>query len=521
MVERVASFIERRRRWLFAVWLLHATLIHYFVLGFVSWDGLSYRVPPMVELAQHGSFGFEKYDTWIYNAYFPLIEFIHLPFLMVFKMPGVLLGFPLVAFPLCVLAIFALCREITTDERAATLGALAWLAVPTMNTQPYTGYIDFAVCGLLAFTLFTVIRVRRAGRNLRSFVLIVVATAVFTLSRQQGMYILGLLFPFIGYAVFCEREGFRIRIPRWREGLFTIGSLFVGALPALSYQTWKYFHYGSPTYPYQFQALGIKIGTGTPISSTFADGGLRELTASAFARAAMGAWIWPKAWPVGSFADSRNMGGGFLFILVLAVLALFLKWASRLERWLLLAFVLVSLIARDFWLPRYAYTLILVIALVLGRVLAEATRRERWKPLFVGGLAFLLVHLGRPEFDVSALPELGPRLDVANTTHIFHREAGAIQPFPDMNAHFVIIGVISNGFALPVFGRRLTNEVLHSIRPTDIGDHCSGIPVADRNPSYLFIDDSDATKDCARECVLQDDRCLAYRLRWDEPAAAP
>ena len=35
---------------------------HYWFLGFTSWDGLSYRIPPIVEFVQHGDLGGWKFN---------------------------------------------------------------------------------------------------------------------------------------------------------------------------------------------------------------------------------------------------------------------------------------------------------------------------------------------------------------------------------------------------------------------------------------------------------------------------
>ena len=515
LADRVCSFIERRGRLLFAAWLLHAFLLHWFVLGFTSWDGLSYRVPPIVELVQHGHFGTEKYDTWIYIGYRPFVELVHYPFLKLFGLRGVLMGFPFVVFPLCIIAIYLCVRELTGDKRAGVLGALAWMAIPLMNSQPFSGYVDFAVCAFLAFVIFSIVRLPRVGRTVSSFACLAIAVAQFTLSRTQAVYIVAMLFPFITYGLFCERSGLRIRMPRWREALFAASAMWVGAIPAIAIQVSKYLRYGSPTYPYQFQVLGVKIGDGYSTLAVFRDGGLKEETVAEFTRATKGAWFWPSTWPLGFF-DSRNMGGGFMLVVALLLLAVFLLRASRVERWLVLGCVLVSLIARDFWLPRYAYTLTLSISLIVGRGLMETAKWQRARGVFWVALGAVLLHLARPEFDIAMMPEMGPRLDVAGTTQGIERAAGAIQPYPDVHGHFVIIGYVANGFALPVFGRNLTNEVLHSLKWEALGERCSGVTGADRDPSILFIDDHDKTKDCHRECAISEPsgRCLAYRLHW-------
>jgi hypothetical protein len=49
---------------LLAGWIVHATILHFVYLGFPSWDAFGYRVPPIVELIQHGELGTERYNQW-------------------------------------------------------------------------------------------------------------------------------------------------------------------------------------------------------------------------------------------------------------------------------------------------------------------------------------------------------------------------------------------------------------------------------------------------------------------------
>jgi hypothetical protein len=128
--ERACAWFERWRFVVLGAWLLHAVFLHWFFIGYVSWDGHAYRAPPIVELAQHGHFGMEKYEQWAFAGYIPFVEVAHLPFLKIFGLPGLLLGFPLVVFPACVVAIYFLLKELTGEGRAGLFGALTYGAVP-------------------------------------------------------------------------------------------------------------------------------------------------------------------------------------------------------------------------------------------------------------------------------------------------------------------------------------------------------------------------------------------------------
>src|SRR5205823_6348627 len=98
------------------------------------------------------------------TGYTPFIELAHIPFLYVFGMAGLIIGFPLVVFPLCAAAVFACLRELTSSPAAATFGTLAYVADPLVNQQPFGAYVDFAVVGLLAFFVFCVLRARTSPR---------------------------------------------------------------------------------------------------------------------------------------------------------------------------------------------------------------------------------------------------------------------------------------------------------------------------------------------------------------------
>jgi hypothetical protein len=497
-MDRFSEFLERRRGVLLAAWMLHAFLLHYFVIGFISWDGMAYRVPPAIEVVQHGTFGFEKYNQWAFAGYVPFLEMAHVPFLFVFKLPGLLVGFPLVVFPLCVAAVFALLRELTDDRRAAPFGALAYAAIPMINQQPYSGYVDFAVSGLLAYFLYAVLRLRER-RTPRALLELVVATVMFTMARTQAVYVLGLIFPVIAFVAFFER--------RDRRGfVLALLGVVLGSGPSLTVQIVKYLRYGTPAYPFQFQLLGIKIGDGVSMRDLFSYGGLKAETPIEFLRAFVGGWIWPREWPLGAFYDSRNMGGGFVLLVAILMLPLFVRRARRSELYVVAVCLLTSLAARDFWLPRYAYTLVLALAVVIGRGLsaASALPSVRGRVAFWLGAGALVAHLARPEFDVAMMQmlDIGPRLDLTASPLFVHGKWELFM-FPDKNAKLLIVEGSRWRFLVHLYGRRLTNEVIGTVPGASIGERCTSLSrYVDADPNLLVIDDDDYTKACDRSCAV-------------------
>jgi hypothetical protein len=263
--ERFCDALVRHRVAILALWVLHAFALHVLVIGFATSDGLSYRGVPAIEWAQHHGFDPDKYPPWPYAGNVPFLELGHVPFLQLFGLRGFLIGFPLLLFPLAVAAIYGLVREVTTDTRAATFGALAFVALPMMNTQPFAGYVDFAVCGLMAFFLYALLRVRTTSRWGVAFARVAIATALFSMSRVQAPYVVIITLPVVSWWLFVRRSGLRVRIARPRALALVVAAVAVGLVPAIAVQVWKYLTFGSPTFPLQFQVFGVRLGPGVPL----------------------------------------------------------------------------------------------------------------------------------------------------------------------------------------------------------------------------------------------------------------
>lgn len=526
--ERFCTWLHRYRWVLLAVWIAHATILHLLIIGSPSWDALSYRLPPIVELIQHGDLGLDRYNDWALHGFVPFAELAQLPLLYALGTVGMLLSYPLVVFPLCVVAVYKLGKQLTGSVHGGNFGALAYAAVPMINQQPFTGYIDFIVSAALAYLVYAILRLRESPRPLRSAIRVAAATVVFTMTRATGVYIGVLLTGLLYAALYVERTGgLRFRIVRRRALAITIAAFVVGALPILTIQIDKYITYGSPLYPYQFNLLGLKIGSGVPTKDLFFYAGLPDETWWSFARAWFGAWIWPLGRPLIFFA-SPNLGGGWVLVAALAALPTFVRAAPRFDRWLVIVCVLVSLCARDFWLPRWAYSLVVALAIVLGRALPAlaGSDRRRDRGLFWALTGLLLVHFARPELDLWQMQRghgIGPRFNAASSPY-FQHGPGGFDPYPDLHARFIIIDCNWRGLKLPIFGPHLTNEVLYTIPANLVGERCAGlIPIVAANPTALFIDDQDHTSDCDRECAVRRDagHCGGYRyFRGNRPEVA-
>jgi hypothetical protein len=510
---RLCELLLRYRRHLFIAWLLHAVLLHLFVLGYMTGDGLAYRLTPVIELLQHGSLGTWKYPTdWSLNGHVPTVELAQLPFLAVCGLRGLLVGFPLVVLPLCTIAVFRLVRELTGDPRAAMFAAWAYIAMPMINSQAFAGLIDFVVVGLLAEWLRTLLVISRSSTPPPQRVLAwwAVVTALLTLARPHALYSAIALCPLI-----------MLFAPRGRRAATALRAavpFIVGALPAISLQVWRFVNFGSPLAPSELRLLGVQLADGVPMRTHLLANGIAGDDAASLATGFLDGWVWKLEWPMGAFYHSQWFAAGFLTVLAIAMVPIFIRTSSRHERLLVVALILTSFAARDFALPRWSYTLAITLVVVVGRSMAAVidVKHVIARLLMWIGLAVLTVQMLRPEFDLLQIESghwISPRVDVAASPW-FSRGPGRLAVFPDRHARIVIIEHTHGGYTAHLFGRRLTNEVVATVRASELGDRCAGLrPILEREPGALFVDDLDLTSTCARTCVLgSSPRCKLYAI---------
>lgn len=515
MVERLCAWLHRWRFLLGGILLVHHFVLHFLFIGMPSWDGFSYRVPPIVELVQHGRFNFDHYNQWAFLAYVPFVELVQTPFVWLFKLPGVLVGFPLLLLPLCIVAIYKLVRQLTGDATSAFFGASAYVALPLVNEEPFAGYVDFAVSAALSFYLYSLLRAAESDAKLKDLVRVVLATAMYTLCRGQAVYAASILFCVIACLCFIERTGLRIRLTRGRTLARTAAAFGIGAIPSLGLQVWRYYEFGGPIFPYQVQILGRTFGKGLPMKVLFTYAGIPDDSFKSLAKAFVDGWLWPSRLPPIGFYDSRHLGAGLVLWLALALSWFFVRGGKRATFALVGVLTLLSLLARDYCHPRWASSLILAVVVVVGTGMATLARAERARWLFwpVGLLLFL--HAFRPEAELLMLKSsgIGPRMN-ASASSLFVRGPDAFDPWPDMHARLLIIQ--EKGFVLPVYGTKLTNEVITTIPGAEVGPACERIAEIVRSEGdrkVLVVDDLDFTKHCERECVLDGgSMCNAWRI---------
>jgi len=480
---------------------------HALYLGFNSWDGLSYRIPPVIELVQHGDFGGWKFDYAPATHFYPFFELLHVPFLKLFGLAGLYFSFSLTLLPLSVISVYLFVRELTGDGRWATYAGLTFIAIPFVNTQPFSGYIDFAVIGALAFFLYAALHALRPERmTFKTSTALSAATFLFSMSRQHAPYmalaIMGAL------ALWHLLPWNEARADGRRVGVLKVSNVMlafaVGLLPAALLHWHRYLEFGSPIYPYQFDAFGIKTAVGLSRQDTARFAGLESSTWRGLVEGFRRGWMMPREWPL-NFYDSRSLGVGLLFWLGL-ILASFLDECLRRDTgFLLVLFLAIAIALQDFWLPRWSMTLILAMVVVISGAIARfASHGPKWlAPILT---LVVLAHLGRPMYDAYSMVAKGQwyiRANLAESAKFIPAEVapGVVNIYPDLDDDFVIVRPIENGFMLPLYGRWLTNRIVGVLDDPMPDAQCAVHPLGAYEAGNPIIDQRSLLARAAPQCI--------------------
>lgn len=496
---------------LFAVAVTHFVLAHYFYLGFVSWDGLAHRVPPVVELVQTGAYNNEKFNNWALESFHPFIELTNAPFLYVFGLRGLVFACAVALFPFCVLSMYRFARDLTGDEGAGLYTAMTYVMLPVVNAQLFSGYVDWAIPAVVAYFLRTLLRLGQPEPKRSDWIRFALAVFFFSKARQQGPYLAIAYFVCVSAFLFLERRGrFRIALKEPKHVLRIAGVLALALVPALVVHVQTALKYGSPIYPYRFEAFGVKFGQGMPLRVLFEIGGLPEYSLRGFWTATKAAYFVPARWPF-AFYDGRNFGDSVYVALAVLGLPFTIPKMNRQTRFVLGLIVLLSLAARDFWQVRYAFGIMLSATICNGIAMSALAKRPKLLPLYVAALALLAVHAFRPEYDAWRL-EKGDEYERINASgsKVFLKAPWELPVFPDMHAHVLIIHKPGNDFTLPLYGRNLTNSITAALRGDVTCDEVRSY--TDKDPAMIVVDDEDLTKNCPRQCLFSDWRCMAWKI---------
>jgi hypothetical protein len=431
-------------------------------------------------------------------------------------MPGVMMAAPLIALPLCVAVVHRFVLRLTRDRTAAFFAAAGYFALPLVGEGTVAGYVDFAFCALLCFYVDTLLRSLPSERRVADLVRLGFGTLVFTLARGQAVYAAGALLVVMAALTHLRRDRLRLRFQEgasWEQMLPPFLAFGLGAIPSLCLQVYRFVKYGGPIYPYQFQLFGVTFGTGIPMKSLFSYAGVED-TPRGLVMAFVHGWLWPATWPPLGFYDSRNLGVGFIFWMTLLVAIPAFRALDRRAIVLVSSLGALSFFARDFVHPRWASSLLLAVVIVFGVGMAQLTRSRLGRFAFAPLALLLLAHMFRPELELKLIDTvgLGPRLN-AMSSPWFRQGREGFGVWPDLHARFLIVQ--EKGFVLPVYGPKLTNEVVKTIPSVEIGSNCERlIAEGALKPDTFVLDDLDTTKTCPRECVQRDSwHCEIWRLK--------
>jgi hypothetical protein len=526
IAQKIDKLLFRSIVFVFIALCVYFLAAHYWFLGFTSWDGLSYRIPPIVEFVQHGNLGGWKFTYPATQYAFPFFEWVHIPFLVVFGLKGLYFSFSTVLLPFSIVSVYLFVRILTDNSRWAMYSALIYLAIPFVNTQPFSGYVDFAVIGALAFFLYALLRVLKSGKpSIRSLAVFSLATFVFSMSRQQAPYIAILITIILTlwYSIPWKME-ISSRRQRGKAAFphpaILILPFVIGIAPAAALHVSRYLIYGSPIFPYQFSFYGIGSKVGITQSEINNAAGLIAPTWKGLLDSFRCGWLFPDEWPR-DFFDSRILGAGFFFYLLWITLPIVEQVMSKTTTLLLMLFGVTAIVIQDFWLPRWSMTLVLMVIICVGGALSRlASKGPSWVYIILLSVVFL--HLGRPLYDAYTMIEMqrtSLRINISGSSTFIDNDVspGAVKLYPDIEADFLIIPPVDHEFYLLLYGQRLTNQIVGILDPSDIDDDCTVPERETLGRQTLIVDHQGKLAQLSGSCEWICEypsriRCLAGRL---------
>jgi hypothetical protein len=523
--QKIDNFLFRSIVFIFLALCVYFIAAHYWFLGFTSWDGLSYRIPPIVEFVQHGSLGGWKFNYPPAIYAYPFFEWVHVPFLLLFGLKGLYFSFSTLLLPFSIASIYAFVRILTDNTRWAMYSALAYIAIPFVNTQPFSGYIDFAVIGALAFFLYALLIVLKSDKpSVLSLIILSLATFIFSMCRQQAPYIAILI---ISVLAFWYSAPWSKELSKKRGGwssfqrlVLLLISFGIGIAPTAALHVSRYLIYGSPIYPYQFSFYGIASKVGIAQSEVARAAGLIAPNWQGLLVSFRQGWLLPDEWPR-DFFDSRIFGAGIFLYLMWITLPIVEQIMKKSTALVLILFGVIAIVIQDFWLPRWSMTLVLAVIICVGGALVRlAARGPSW--VYIVLLTAVCLHLGRPIYDAYSMIEMqrtSLRINISGSPVFIQNDiaAGEEKLYPDIGADFLIVPPVDHEFYLLLYGQRLSNQIVGILDPSDIDADCEILGSETPGRQTLIVDHRGKLAQLSGTCdwiceYYSGNLCLAGRL---------
>ena len=528
--QKIDSLLFRSIVFVFIALCVYFIAAHYLFLGFTSWDGLSYRIPPIVEFVQHGNLGGWKFNYAPAIYAFPFFEWLHVPFLLLFGLKGLYFSFSTLLLPFSIVSVYLFVRVLTDNSRWAMYSALVYVAIPFVNSQPFSGYIDFAVIGALAFFLYALLNVLRSDQpSIRSLATFSLATFIFTMSRQQAPYIailitIALAFWYAFPLKFTISSRKKRVLEVFQHPVILILAFVIGIAPTAALHLSRYVIYGSPIYPYQFSFYGIVSKVGIAQTEVARAAGLIDPNWRGLLDSFRRGWLLPNEWPR-DFFDSRILGTGIFFYLLWITLPIVDQVVNKTTMFFLMLFGVIAIVIQDFWLPRWSMTLVLVVIICVGGALSRlASRGPSW--VYIILLSAVCLHLARPLYDAYMMIEMqrpSMRINISGSPVFFNDEVapGEMKLYPDIEADFLIVPPVDHEFYLLLYGESLSNQIVGILDPKEINDDCVVQTNETSGRQTLIVDHQGKLAQLSGSCewiceYSSPTRCLAGRLVMTE-----
>ncbi len=235
-----------------ASWLL--TRIYF--LPPLSWDGLAYHLPPVIEYIQEGTITLVGYSIFA-NGY-PNTGEMYFLWNLIFLRDGIIVDGTQLAFVLVgALGIYVIATEIGIDSENAFLAGIVFFLSPVVLMQADIAYVDLMFGSLVIASYAFFIRYWQSGETKEVLLLSVCLGLLAGIKYTGGFFVILItLMAILGYALD------EIPVTKRTFAKQTVVFALVGLLLGGAWYARNFLVYGNPVYPVPVEVLGQTIFDG-------------------------------------------------------------------------------------------------------------------------------------------------------------------------------------------------------------------------------------------------------------------